>query len=265
MKQAKEIMMIKEELCIGCGLCAADCIREAIALNNGKAFLRPVECNSCGHCYAICPRDAVAYADSREVPQPAGAMPSAGDMEWLMKSRRSMRHFLSESIPREDLEKIMEIGRYCPTARNSQDVSFKVLTGTLRELESLLDEKLLAAQEASGQPPQGERIRDGYIFRKAPAAILIFSPTPVNGALAAAYMELYAQTLGYGVLYVGRLITALRQFPQLRELAGLCEGEEPVVCIALGRPGMHYGRIPRRDPLKAAYIGKAAADPSSES
>jgi len=250
MKKAWEVIRIREELCVGCGLCVNDCIRDSVFLRDGKAVAGDGECNVCGHCYAICPTGAVTYADGREVLQPEGTMPDATDVEWLMKNRRSVRHFLPEPVPQEDLERILDVGRYAPTARNAQNVRFRILRDVLPELETEIDEALLCLQRQQGGEPQGEVIREGYIFRGAPCAILICSETPVNAAIAAAYMELYAETLGYGAVYVGRLITALRQIPGLRERMGLGEEDAPVTCLALGKPAVRYPRVPDREAVK---------------
>lgn len=250
MKTAREMIRIERELCVGCGLCVNDCIRRSVFLQDGKAAVGGGACNACGHCYAICPCGAVSYADGRDVPQPVGAMPAADDMEWLIKNRRSVRHFLTNEISQEDLEKILEVGRYAPAARNARDVTFRVLTDCLPQLEMEIDEALLRLQREQGQSSQDEVIREGYIFRGAPCAILISGKTPSNGFIAAAYMELYAQTLGYGALYVGRLITALCQIPALREKVGLSEDEEPVTCLVLGKPAVCYCRVPKREVAK---------------
>ena len=254
MKKANEVIRIDGTLCIGCGLCADDCIRESILLVEGKAVVGDGECNNCGHCGAICPVGAVAYADGEDVPQPAGRMPAEEDVEWMMKHRRSVRHFLPEPVPQEDIEKILDLGRYAPTARNAQNVSFRILTESIGPLETFLDEKLLQLQQASGEAPQGERIRDGYIFRGAPCAVLVCSKTPANALISAAYMELYAASMGYGGVYVGRLITALRQIPELREKIGLSAEDEPVTCFAFGRPAVRYQRVPRREPADIRYL-----------
>ena len=248
-KKADEVIRIETEICTGCGLCVNDCIRDAIVWQEGKAIAGTVECNACGHCYAICPSGAVTYRKMGVVLQPTGTMPAAEDVEYLMKSRRSIRRFSSKRVPDEDIRRILDVGRYCPTSQNVQNVSFKVLEKCLHEAEMRIDELLIKRNVYSG-----EKIKDGYMFRKAPVAILICSKNPVNGALAAAYMELFAQSLGYGALYVGRLIEAIRQFPELREELGLVEGDEPVACLALGVAAVRYKRVPERKCADVEYL-----------
>ena len=56
------MIVIDKEKCIGCGLCAADCPAEKLAVENGKAVYTP-ECIQCGHCVAVCPRAAISIPE----------------------------------------------------------------------------------------------------------------------------------------------------------------------------------------------------------
>ena len=53
------MVKINQELCIGCGKCAADCLAMNIVVEDGKAQVKK-ECIECGHCAAMCPVDAVS-------------------------------------------------------------------------------------------------------------------------------------------------------------------------------------------------------------
>ena len=53
---------IDQSLCVGCGLCAGDCLKQNIVLKAGKAVVGD-NCLACGHCVAICPAGAVSIPD----------------------------------------------------------------------------------------------------------------------------------------------------------------------------------------------------------
>lgn len=59
MKINKTMLVVKNELCIGCGICARNCPQGAISLQVGKAKIDPVRCNGCGVCVNGCPQYAI--------------------------------------------------------------------------------------------------------------------------------------------------------------------------------------------------------------
>ena len=61
--EGSEIMkrlILNRSFCKGCGICAAFCPKEALAIENGKAVLKePENCILCGQCEARCPDYAI--------------------------------------------------------------------------------------------------------------------------------------------------------------------------------------------------------------
>ena len=58
---------IKEEDCIGCGVCVEECPADAIYIENEKARMNMDKCIRCGTCHDICPQEAVRH-DSERIP-----------------------------------------------------------------------------------------------------------------------------------------------------------------------------------------------------
>jgi len=60
------------------------------------------------------------------------------DLFEAIQARRSIRAFTGKSIPRSDLEKIVDAGRLAPSARNRQIWDFVVITekAVLRQIMS---------------------------------------------------------------------------------------------------------------------------------
>lgn len=64
----RQMIMIEEETCNGCGLCVSACREGAIGLVNGKAvLLREDYCDGLGNCLPVCPTGAISF-EEREAP-----------------------------------------------------------------------------------------------------------------------------------------------------------------------------------------------------
>ena len=83
----------------------------------------------CGHCSAICPKEAITLTGFDELPIELTNKQNLDSDELLMaiKSRRSIRKFKDKEVPSEIVNQIIEAGRYTPSAKNAQDVSYIVL------------------------------------------------------------------------------------------------------------------------------------------
>ena len=53
------MLKVRKDLCLGCGICAENCPKEAISLIWGYAKIDQSRCNSCRLCFDICPQGAI--------------------------------------------------------------------------------------------------------------------------------------------------------------------------------------------------------------
>ncbi|HEY79262.1 MAG TPA: 4Fe-4S binding protein [Dehalococcoidia bacterium] len=53
------VLRVRKDLCLGCGLCAESCPRQAISLPSGQAQIDQNRCNRCGLCLDVCPQGAI--------------------------------------------------------------------------------------------------------------------------------------------------------------------------------------------------------------
>ena len=53
------MLWVRQDLCIGCGLCRENCPQEAVLVQSGKAWIDRTRCNRCGICLGICPQGAI--------------------------------------------------------------------------------------------------------------------------------------------------------------------------------------------------------------
>lgn len=73
---------------------------------NGPISIRPQECIACGHCVAICPNSALDHIKSPLTEQTVlNTFPvlNSDIAEQFIRSRRSIRCFKNQKVPREQL------------------------------------------------------------------------------------------------------------------------------------------------------------------
>lgn len=252
-------IVIREDLCIGCGLCVKDCPAAYIYVEGGKARTYDVGCIGCGHCYAICPQKAVELREYVCAEEPVVSM-EAFDSDLLlaaMKSRRSVRQFDSRPVEAEKLRKILEAGRYSPTAGNSQALAFTVLGSRQAEAEAIcvgLFRKGKGLGEKLATFLKRMEITDDFFFKRAPTVVVVSAKSGVDAGLASTYMELMAASMGLGVLYSGFFIACTKLSRKLRKLLDLPAGHKAVTCMVIGYPKVRYQRIPPRKDLQSKVL-----------
>nr|AGS53294.1 nitroreductase:4Fe-4S ferredoxin [uncultured bacterium contig00013] len=256
-------VLIDAEKCTGCGLCVADCPRRVLVMRDNKAAIDATkQCFSCGHCFAVCPALAVKLGglDDEVVELPGKPFLDETDLKTHLKCRRSIRHFKKTPAEREKIEKVIEAGRLTPTGSNSQNVRFIVIQNEIETIEDVVIAQYTTLSELAAQSgnlvmlPSGfdaDRLTRGFLFHRAPLAILCVSPREDNACLAAMSMELMAEALGLGVVYVGLFTNPANRNVKLRESLAIKKEERIAACLAIGYPDVQYLRTA---PKRAANI-----------
>lgn len=246
------MIRIDSEKCIGCGMCRKDCPVNNIIVKNKKARIVAQNCIKCGHCVAVCPNAAVSMTGFDEPPEEIGKT-TVLDPDHLLnavKTRRSIRQFRKQQVDPQIIAKIIEAGRLTPTGGNAQNVSFIVLKDEIDCFEKIavkLFRRLLPLMRLFIPMAKRMTIDDHFFFKKASAAIVIVSRDEVNGALAAANMELMAEACGLGVLYSGFFSMAVNRCCSLRRKLGLKRGERAVMTLVIGYSNVTYRRTVQKE------------------
>ena len=257
------MVVIDRDKCVGCGLCAADCIALNIELQDGTARVKK-ECFQCGHCVAVCPSGAVSIPDydmnDVEAYEEASFVLNPENILHAIKFRRSIRSYQSDKVEQEVLEKLLQAGRYTATARNSQGCGFVFVQKELEELKRGVWEyidRLSGAEETKHSRElmpffAFNRRRkadpaDDYLFRNAPVVLYITTDCTIDAGLAAQNIENMAVAMGMGALYNGFLARITNENVELKKWMGM-EEKQIQACMLLGYPDVTYARTaPRRE------------------
>lgn len=147
----------------------------------------------------------------------------------LMKTRHSIRKYTTETIVKQDLEKILQAGMLSPSGKNTRPWEFIVV----REKSVL--EKMVSARSMGAQ-----------MLTEADTAIVVVANTDKTDtwiedcSIAMANMHLMAHSLGIGSCWIqGRLREAkngqqTEEF--LRSLLGFPENYKLLAILSLGIP-----------------------------
>ena len=309
--------VVDREACEKCLRCYEACPTYGFVIDE-EGFPRPhgyggmeEACLNCWNCVAVCPTGAMHMEGSYVVPEgryrtwleermtlpdPLGwgdtrewaeFEPELTEVERVIYRRRSNRLFKDKPVPRELLARIVEAGRFAPSAGNCQPYKFIVITDrkviteieheamkALRRVKNIYYDgrgrrllwknavftlfSLLAVNKMDPRPftaiEKADRC-DEAIYWGAPAVIMIckhprgISNPDLDGGMAAQNMVLAAHALGLGTCYVGLTIDPMgfASMKKVREKIGIGRPWEPLTSIAVGYPKGRVDGVVKRD------------------
>lgn len=186
-------------------------------------------------------------------PQPAAEQSAASEKNEVIETimtRRSIRAYKNQAVPKELLDQVLECGIYAANAMNAQQWEVRVVTS-----EEWLNSATAAAKEAAKGTPAESMYSDPSfknMFRNAPAVIFIgHKPgmfTQVDCGLMAGNIMLAAKSLGLGTVCMASPVGTFLNQPvgaSFRESLGFSEGYEPLICIGIGYPDEEPAAKPR--------------------
>lgn len=265
------VITVTEERCTACGLCAAVCPVEVIAMHEG-----PQEtgnpCIGCGHCVAVCPQAALDNAKAPltlQQPVPERRLAPA-EAAGFLRSRRSIRRYKSQPVTRQQVLAVLDVARQAPTGGNSQGVTYHVVDDAAvlaRITAQTVDwmEEQVRAQAAwapyyAGVVKRYRENGDDVILRGAPCLIIGLADANFmprgrdNTHFALAYAELYAPSLGLGSCWAGLFEACARApYAPLLNLLALPAGKVVTGALMLGYPAVAYRRLPERQAVQVTW------------
>lgn len=272
-----EFLRVDETACIGCGLCSRVCplqliVRGAPGEMPQARKGKEEACIACGHCMSVCPVDALevgALTRSRFRPVRRDVRLSPAEVLHFLRTRRSVRAFREESVPRGDLLAVLDVTRWAPSGHFSQPVRWTLLAGREAVLRAAaLTADWMRGLVEAGDPAAGRLHLEGVvrafgngkdlICRGAPALALAAAPLPGGSAptpredavIAVAHAELAAHGLGLGACWAGYVTFAAQNHPPLRDYLEVPEGHVVYGGLLLGLPAVRYRAVPPRKKLE---------------
>jgi nitroreductase/Pyruvate/2-oxoacid:ferredoxin oxidoreductase delta subunit len=264
------LITVDKETCTKCGLCAVPC--RMIYFKEGS-YPRQVPgtdefCMRCGHCVGLCPTGALVHKEMPDTPPIEKAQEvSFKQVAQLIKSRRSVREFQDKAVPKEEIERIIDVARYAPTGHNMQEVRWLVINDVayVRKLSAIGADWLRFIMKNNAQMAEIfkgiiEQLDAGIdeFLHEAPAVVAAYagknnSMHATDCAIALGYFDLAAKSAGLGCCWAGFFYMAAGSYPPMMEAIGLPEGFTPYGALMVGYPEYKYHRIPARKPASIIY------------
>ncbi|MEW6412122.1 MAG: nitroreductase family protein [Candidatus Zixiibacteriota bacterium] len=157
----------------------------------------------------------------------------------LLLTRRSVRQFRPEPVPRDLLNKIFDICRFAPTSRNTQGYYYKIITDC-----NLID--WLAHTRQSSTAP----------IAKAPVAVAICADSNITGrpdqdaCIAAYHFMLAAWHFGLGTCWMGGM-----DREDIKDRLGIPQTHYLATVTPVGYPAKRNIAAPKRKPTEK-FLGQ---------
>ena len=296
------VMAVDPEKCTHCGLCLLNCPFRAWEMGESDIPRQKeeYECFSCFNCMVCCPTDAISITGTYHVDEgvyrtdpyplpvkmPLEPFNAKGNpdrwtpVERTMFERRSVRNYRDRPVPETLIRRVVEAGRFAPSAGNCQPWKFIIVTNEalINEMNEAIyrllnmqytaykDDNLvknLATRYEANPAPGGwdPRVMLGGIgsivkkvapvFLNAPVVILIagdqraISGPQLNIGICGQNMNLAAKSLGLGACWVG-FSTLLNAVPPIMKKLELASPWRIINAVVLGYPKFKQsGAVPR--------------------
>ena len=319
------IMKVDKDLCTGCGLCIQNCPFSCWEMgeDDHPKLKDEYACFSCYNCKVACPVDAIAIVQSYYAEEPGfwatkphrppavpplkpkdkdGNPDQWNVIERAIFERRSVRNFKPDPVPDHLIRRVLEAGRFAPSAGNCQSWKFIVITD--RKLLDEIDQAVqavigringmyrddsqvqnLSAMVDLNQPGIFDprlsiggmgAIAKGEMGGKksgttlnAPAVILLVSDgrsisgPQINIGICGQNMNLVCNSLGIKACWVG-FVAGLNMVPGFPEKLGIHPPWQIVSSLSIGWPDFKQEGIVPREFRPVTWFRPGAAGPVEE-
>ena len=172
----------------------------------------------------------------------------------VIKARKSIRAYQDKPLPKDTVKSILEAAIHAPTARNLQELEYKVITS--KSLIGKLSEGIAKAMQSEGMPLKGPPGAKPNFFYSAPLLILITAPkdnswAPPDAGLAAQNIMLYATSIDLGSVFIG-MAKLIEKDKALMKSLHIADNMAIVAAVICGYPA--EDPAPREKKLNAEFF-----------
>ena len=310
------VLEVDPESCTSCGLCIDNCPFKCWGMEEGEtAKLRDdYVCFSCCNCMVACPTDAISIVEPYHVSEgfwatEPGKLPvkmplkprdKDGNLdEWnaierAVLQRRSVRNYKDEPVPDHLIRRVLEAGRFAPSAGNCQPWQFIVITD--KALIAKMDEAVVTMSKGLWAAYQIDEAVKGmggvaettpYAFEPralwggvgtisreemipslgAPCVILLVGDTraitgaPLNIGICGENMNLVANSLGIRACWNGFLVSGV---PAIADKIDLKPNWSVITTLVMGWPSFKQDGMVAREYRPVMWLREGSDAPEIE-
>ncbi len=162
----------------------------------------------------------------------------------------SIRAYQNKALPQETIDALLEAAKHAPSARNLQQLEYKVITNKDLIQKASDSVKAVVSRSAPNMPARPN------FFYNAPLLILVTGPADnawisSDAALAVQNMMLYATSISLGTCFIG-MASFIEKDKEMRQRLHIADGMKIAAAMVCGYPDEKP--VPKEKNLKAEFF-----------
>ncbi|MCL2348738.1 MAG: nitroreductase family protein [Planctomycetaceae bacterium] len=262
------MIRVDSDLCMHCGNCIPSC-GMSLLLSQANGIPAPIVaaddfCIKCGHCVAACETGAISVDEITPMTSPLVndvTLPTFGQLNALVRVRRSIRHYKKEPVEQQKLERLLDMVRWAPSARNLLPVKWLVVNdpNVVNELAGMVID-WLRPQDVMRHLVKNWDAGHDMILRGAPCLIVACTEADamwgdIDATIAIEMLELGANALQLGTCWAGYFIRASQNESKICKRLGLKPTQKVRAALMIGEiSDEHYHRTPFRKAIDVTWV-----------